>query len=68
MSANIISTVNCTSTPRRPLVDVLVERLARRLLLWSERPAREPRRVDARRLAALANKRSVATAQPVRWY
>jgi hypothetical protein len=68
MSTNVISASNCPSMERRPLVDVLVEKLARRLLQWSERAPREPRRFDERRLAALADERSVATARPVRWY
>jgi acyl-CoA reductase-like NAD-dependent aldehyde dehydrogenase len=73
MSINVISPVHCTSVhgksaARRPLIDVLVERLARRLLSWSERPVRERREYDARWLDSLANERSVATARPVRWY
>jgi hypothetical protein len=78
MSTNVISSMDCSSvraksvrveaTARRPFIDVLVDRLARRLLAWSARPVRERCQFDARRLDALANERSVATARPLRWY
>lgn len=68
MSTNVIYGPNCTPMPRRPLADVLVEKLARRLLQWSERAPREPRQFDERLLAKLADERSVATAHQVRWY
>ncbi|HEX4057168.1 MAG TPA: hypothetical protein VHX87_02480 [Galbitalea sp.] len=68
MSTNVISAAECSELSRRPVVDVLVERLARRMLRWSERPVRQVGSVDQRRLRALADARSVATAHPVRWY
>jgi hypothetical protein len=68
MSTNVISPASCTQVARRPVVDVMVEKLARRLLKWSERPVRAPRPIDERRVEALADARSVATAHTVRWY
>jgi hypothetical protein len=68
MSTNAISAVKCTRVSHRPMVDVLVERLARRMLSWSERPARERRLAAGHRPATLADARAVATVHPVRWY
>jgi hypothetical protein len=37
MSTTTISQHSCTAVTRRPAVDILVERLARRLLAWTTR-------------------------------
>jgi hypothetical protein len=37
MSTTTISQQSCTTVTRRPAVDVLAEKLARRLLAWSDR-------------------------------
>ena len=47
MSTTTISQHSCTTVTRRPAVDVLAEKLARRLLAWSDR-RQEMRREEVR--------------------
>lgn len=72
MSTTTISHANCSSVQHRPALDVLVEKLARRMLSWSERPhsvrERSIRRIDRNRFAELASERVIASVRPVRWF
>jgi hypothetical protein len=68
MSISAISPATCGAIARRPIVNVLVERLARRLLAWSQRAPRDRAQLDDRLTNRLANERAIATSRQVRWY
>jgi hypothetical protein len=68
MSTSTISHTGCSSVARRSALDVMVERLARRMLAWSERPQRDRIQIDQQRFAQLADERVIASVRPVRWF
>jgi hypothetical protein len=52
------TTSNTTTVPRRPAVDIAVERLAKSLLAWSDRRAQKHQLSHERMALILENQRS----------
>jgi hypothetical protein len=68
MTITAISSSTCTAREPRPALDLLVEKLARRLLRWSERPRTQRHPADERLVARLADERALKTVHLQRWY